>query len=120
MQRGLAAAAVLVLVLAQLGAMVHHAAVRHVRCAEHGELVEAPVLAEHSGADSQLVAVEDGDADGDEHCAIANGQRGDARLSVPHVELAIEPAIATSIVATTTNHAGVPLYRTAPKTSPPA
>ncbi|MEO8705182.1 MAG: hypothetical protein ABI867_34370 [Kofleriaceae bacterium] len=120
LQRGLAAWAVLVLVVAQLGALLHHAAVRHVRCAEHGELVEAPVLAKHSIEGSQLVAVEDGDADADEHCAIANGQRSDARPSITHVVLDAAPTIATPIVAAVTFHASVALYRTAPKTSPPA
>jgi hypothetical protein len=120
MQRGLAACAVMMLVLAQLGSLLHHATVRHVRC-EHGELVEAPALAKHAAGDSQLVGVEAGDASGaDEHCAIANGQRADARPAIACIEHVLAPTGATPVVAAVTFHASVPIFRTAPKTSPPA
>ncbi len=118
--RGYAACAIIVLLLAQLGALVHHATVQHVRC-DHGELVEAPMLAKHALDASRLVAVEHGQADaGDEHCAVANGVRSDARVAAPSVVSALAPALVEQprfILDRVAPPAD--LYRTAPKTSPP-
>jgi hypothetical protein len=119
-KRTLAATAVIVLLLAQLGSLLHHAAVRHVRC-DHGELVEAPSLAKHSLEDSQLVAVEDGDATGaDEHCAFASALGTAPRLAPPNVTTAIAPFVVDAVFTLDRLVTPVALYRTAPKTSPPA
>jgi hypothetical protein len=114
-----AAFAIAVLLLAQLGASLHRAEVRHVRCG-HGELVHATIGAKHSTDASRLVAVESGDDGDDDHCLIATGVRCDARMSAPAIAVqhqvtkhAIVIAIPRVVVQTT-------LYRTAPKTSPPA
>ncbi len=119
---GLAAVAIVLLVVAQLGALVHEATVRHVRCSEHGELVEAAVVDAVTGRpdDVRLVGVEAGGASGDDHCALARSLRQQG--AAPHA-----PAIGVAHVAIV---AGAPLvmvpriaarmlYLIAPKTSPP-
>jgi hypothetical protein len=114
-----AAIAIAVLLLAQLGASMHRAAVQHVRCG-HGELVHATVSAKHSTDVSRLVAVESSSDAGDDHCLTATGVRCDSRMSAPAIAVqhqliahATVAVIPRPVVQTT-------LYRTAPKTSPPA
>jgi len=121
-RRGLAAIAIAVFVLAQLATLTHRAAVRHVVCAEHGELVEAPELArtqEAAPGAARLVGVTLGvDAD-DDHCAIATGIRTHTTPSTPLalVALAPPPVVTERIVAVV--RPTVSPYRLAPKTSPP-
>ena len=114
-----AAFAIAVLLLATVAASAHRAEVQHVRCG-HGELVHATVGAKHSTDASRLIAVESSSEAGDDHCVLATGVRGDSQLSAPTVavhqqvtEHAIVIPIPRVVVLTT-------LYRTAPKTSPPA
>jgi hypothetical protein len=92
-------------------------AVRHVRCATHGELVDAPQMARSVHAGSWLVAV---DSDGgDDHCALADGVRHDASVptatapaAAAHAAVRVTtPPIVTRVVAID--------FRLAPKTSPP-
>jgi pantoate kinase len=118
-RRGFASVAILAITLAQLGASIHAANVRHVRCAEHGDLVEAPELAAHASDRSRLVAVESETGDGDVHCTIASGLR--TRITPDHPQLD-EVACVTTDVAIAVPRARVALvalYRIAPKTSPP-
>lgn len=120
LRRASRAAAVVLLVLAQLGALAHEAAVRHVRCAEHGELVEAATIAAHHEAGVRLVGVELG-ISGDDHCTLAGALN--QHVTAPTARLA--PTTISSIPAPTPTLRATPLrsfalYRFAPKTSPPA
>ena len=112
-----ALAAFAMLAVAWLG-MAHEARARHMRCAQHGELIDAPELAPHTAPGSRLVAVEAGSADA--HCAIAGAQRHDRSDAVT------PPLLAPTAVALVAPVAPAPhvravalLYRLAPKTSPP-
>lgn len=111
--------ALLVLVLGHVSAWAHDGAVRHVVCARHGELVDAPRLARAIANGSWLVGV-DGNAT-DDHCALANGIRHDATsVRAPTLLATALPAIAHP-TATVAPRRAAPLdFRIAPKTSPPA
>jgi hypothetical protein len=118
-RRGLSAAAVVLLVVAQLGALAHQAAVRHVRC-EHGELVEAASIEAHLGGDARLVGVTNPGAPDDEHCTLASALRQHG--TAPHTPtLVVAMAACTSVAppATAARFAAASLYLIAPKTSPP-
>ena len=119
--RRVAAFAVVTLVLAQLQSLGHRAAVRHVVCAEHGELVEAPELAQALDpydAHSRLVEVTLGVDGDDEHCTLANGLRpydvsrvADHAIAVAELSDLAPPPLAGILHSLD--------YRIAPKTSPP-
>jgi len=110
--------ALLVLVLGHVSAWAHDGAVRHVVCARHGELVDAPQLARAIATGSWLVAVDGSPSD--DHCAIANGIRHDATsVRGPAVLATALPAIAVHRVAPASRHAAPIDFRIAPKTSPP-
>jgi hypothetical protein len=112
------AIAITALLLAQIGAYMHQTSVQHVRCG-HGELVEATVVAKYSTDLSRIVGVETKADAGDEHCVIATGVRGDARVSAPsmvvHRAIVEQPVVVSQARVVVTGA----LYRTAPKTSPP-
>ncbi len=118
--RSVAALAVAMLVLGHLQVSVHTSQVRHVVCAEHGELVEAPELAGGTiDGDSRLVSVTLS-VDADEHCPAATGLRPHLTSSVVFAQIALIP---TPPVASPIAIARAPAlsgYRIAPKTSPPA
>lgn len=131
-----AALTALAFVLSSLFGLIHEGTTRHVRCAEHGELIDGgPAVAASSSAvasHARLMraelergaAVRDLDAiapHGHEHCALASALR-ESRV-VPRAPVvapapvavgSLERAVATASVA---HHRT--LYRTAPKTSPP-
>jgi hypothetical protein len=118
-----AALTALVFVVSSWFGMVHEATTRHVQCAEHGELVDAPSTAAHRQS-SRGAAVRDAGepaAHGHEHCSLMSATRASriaARPPTLHSAL-----IAISEVATAPPGGGTArathLYRTAPKTSPP-
>lgn len=113
----------MVLVAGQLFGMAHEASTRHVRCAQHGETLEAASLTEtfHESDDTRLVGVS-GDT-GAEHadCEIARALHASSASVTPFVAPAVvarlivadDPLVATSPLVRS-------LYRIAPKTSPPA
>ena len=117
-RRGTSAAAIALLVLAQLGALIHAAAVQHVRCAAHGELVETAEIEAHGNDADRLVGAH-GDARDDDHCEIAAALHHAA--TAPRATLAATAIVYTPIAAqpprATVVHAAVYLF--APKTSPP-
>jgi len=119
--RRLAAFAVATLVLAQLQVLSHRAAVRHVLCAKHGELVEAPELAGGALDDhSRMVGVAvDVDA-GDDHCVVANGLRSHVASRVCIELVAVAPLLQSEPQLVKRSHSALTGYRIAPKTSPPA
>lgn len=119
-----AIAAVLVLVVGQLIAFAHQAAIRHVECTEHGEELEAPELAEqlHACADDHLVGVE---GDGGEHhddCLVmrAMHQSGAAPGMWMPLSLVAEVVLEPALLVRASAHVELDRYRLAPKTSPPA
>ena len=119
-----AALTALAFVLASLFGILHEAKTTHVRCAEHGELIDRDAtVANSAGAGHQttLRGAVAGTLQRHEHCSLTSATR-DSRL-VPH-----PPAIASVQVAISGVAALLPrvvaargsgLYRTAPKTSPP-
>jgi hypothetical protein len=131
MSRVQAALTALAFVLSSLIGMVHEATTRHVRCAEHGELVHAVATVAASAtpatspADDHDSIVRDLAATtrhGHEHCLLTSTTR-ESRIELR------SPAIVTDHIAISDATVAVPrlaagpragLYRTAPKTSPPA
>jgi len=103
--------------------LFHEATTRHVRCAEHGELVHGTVETAQGNVAAAYAPVGDlagGEAQGHEHCKLACASR----------EASIQPPAFSLIAITLTTHSIEPavvgvvdshesLYRTAPKTSPP-
>jgi len=116
--RGWSAAAIALFVVAQLLALSHTAEVQHVRCATHGELVEAANIDVHAGDGIRLVGARAG-ANGDEHCELAAAlHHAAATVRAPITLLAAAPL---ALVAVTPPEAVVHaiVYLFAPKTSPP-
>lgn len=122
-----AALTALVFALSSLAGMVHESKTRHVRCAEHGELVDAgsPAVApaapslEHAGMrdDAAPPALH-----GHDHCVLASTTRT-SRIEVRPPQVApVALAISELPDAPLARpvHAADALLLAAPKTSPPA
>jgi len=118
-----AALAALVFVATSLLSSAHEAAVQHVVCAAHGELSHVSLAA--VGGPVRDAAVRPGGSaalDEHDHCVLASAMReSKAAPRAPAIAAAPiatpaprGPAIAVAAPRTT------PLYRSAPKTSPPA
>jgi hypothetical protein len=110
-------------VLSSLIGLVHEATTRHVQCAEHGEQIHSEGAPSGRAAPDHSVQSTPGAAvHGHEHCLIASATRA-SRIapSAPALEPALRVAAPVTAVA---RRAAAPttdrLYRTAPKTSPPA
>jgi hypothetical protein len=73
--------------LAQLSFICHMAAVRHERCAEHGDLVEV------SAADARIVPRDH------DHCPLASGTTAGSSPVVVAAGLDVAPAIPSAAVA---------------------
>jgi hypothetical protein len=116
--RGWSAAAIALLVVAQVLTLAHTARVQHVRCAAHDELVDAAIVDQHSSEGVRLVGVRAGEG-GDEHCELAAALHRVASTSRPPIVPAVLAPIA--LVALTPPEAVVraTVYVFAPKTSPP-
>ncbi|HET9624362.1 MAG TPA: hypothetical protein VFP84_23480 [Kofleriaceae bacterium] len=107
--------------------MVHEARTRHVRCAEHGELVHVASPSGPARADSPRhasVRATGGLATlvEHEHCTLLPATR-DARPAVRGPALVAHRVAVADLPRATCDLPGLPqprLYRTAPKTSPPA
>jgi hypothetical protein len=123
-QAGLTA---LVFVLSSLGGVIHEATTSHIRCAQHGELIHgtasvAAVRTEPVAPSARFGSASTAAIHGHEHCALAAATRVSRLLPCPP---ALGPApstateIATAFPEPTAAHDRA-LYRTAPKTSPPA
>ena len=118
----------LVLVAGQGATLAHLAIVRHAYCAEHGELVDvgaessAPTPASPEDATDHVLPGPASGSDGHEHehCAVV-GHRREAVLADrvgPAVTLhaPVEPAPPADVVVVAVG----PVFRLAPKQSPPA
>jgi len=130
-----AALTALAFVLSSLFGVLHEAATTHVRCAQHGELMDraAPVASSVAALDrdgrgdrsARVSSVGNSGAEqaqGHEHCALASAMR-ESRIApcAPALSTALQVTVELAIVAADRRVArdrGV--YRTAPKTSPPA
>lgn len=113
------------LVLAQLAGFAHEAAVRHVRCADHDELVEATDAGSTSvyAGDSAIRTVEHGStpSSGHEHCSVANAAHQHACAHQLHVDASRTVGEPQLLAAALSDHRhDGRRYRFAPKTSPPA
>lgn len=145
--RPLAALALLVFAFGNLGSLIHQATTRHTKCPEHGELVHGD---ERRGAEPGTGAVParmDGARDpasppdvGDvvdpariraqalssshehDHCTIVSPTRERMAAAAAHGPLHDAPWASRALLAIAAGPGspGGALYRTAPKTSPPA
>lgn len=120
----IAALALLLFGLAQIGAVLH-LGVRHERCAAHGELVEAgPTLAVHDHGNNNLDRLDDLGVDGDEeheHCALSLLPLAPWSACVCAFDVAVADVVAEAAAAVTAAddaHVIAALVN-APKTSPP-
>jgi hypothetical protein len=123
-----AALTALVFVVSSLIGLVHEATTKHVRCAEHGELIDGdPALATRAAAkapepDSVVRDAGVPPVHGHEHCLVTSTSRA-SRIEVRPPAVAPAP-LAISEVASAAPRViasrGLRIYRTAPKTSPPA
>ena len=132
-ERALAGLLALLVVLGGVLDLRHQARTRHVRCAEHGELVDAPSsapaatdAADHLAAEraASATAARTGPTGGEqrdhEHCAFpcaatvttARPPRL-ASITTDHVPPAVVPIASVAVTQ------GRGVYRSAPKTSPP-
>lgn len=130
MSRVQAALTALAFVLASLVGVLHESTTIHVRCAQHGELVDRRAGADASAAEvhdaaprlGALPALPASPTEGHAHCALASAMR-ESRLAPQPPALLLAPVAvaeraipAPDLVAARDRG----LYRTAPKASPPA
>jgi len=123
-----AALTALAFVLASLVGVLHESTTIHVRCAQHGELVDrradARATEAHDAAPriDALPALPASPIEGHAHCALASAMRESRVVPQP-------PGLVPAPVDVTERAIPAPdllaardrgLYRTAPKTSPPA
>ena len=123
-----AAATLLVFVLASWIGARHDATTLHVRCAQHGELIDrgAPLAGEARSAASDRARgvhhAPDDAVGGHAHCTLSSVIRTSRIVPDPLVLVAAPVAVVARTVAAV--HVAVirdrARYRTAPKTSPPA
>jgi hypothetical protein len=115
---------------AQLGMAMHAPETAH-RVCEHGELVDDPGQAQVSGAasrgpaETQIAPVSERGTThaGHEHCAFGTllQQTGTVASLAPRVSVApAQPVHLVAVAPRAPDLATLPLYRLAPKTSPPA
>jgi hypothetical protein len=107
------------LVLAvQIGGAAHEASVRHVACAQHGEMLEAPDVDPVPAGETRLVRA--GGGGGHDHCAVSGALRQHGVTSSTAAIATVAVVVTeTPAMAIETRHADLALYRLAPKTSPP-
>lgn len=123
--RAHAALLALAFALASLLGMAHEATTRHATCAEHGELVHAPARvarSERTTAASALRGAAPAALHGHDHCSINATTRASSH-DLRRPAIARGPLAARDIARAPRTDALAPslaLYRTAPKTSPPA
>lgn len=113
------------LVVSSVLGVIHEAATRHVVCAQHGELVHAGAAQPGDRALTRTASVRQGGApavQGHDHCAMAQVLR-DPRIASRPSLLELAPAAVAQLAAPGVDGGDVDdrgVYRTAPKTSPPA
>ena len=122
-RRGLAAVIAAVCLVAQFATLAHRAAVHHVVCTEHGELVEAAgaTTANDAGDGVRLVEAERSAANpNDDHCVLACGLRAHTVSAPTMLPLVFQSQVFSTTASIAVGHIpSLARYRTAPKTSPP-
>lgn len=136
--RAHAALTALAFVLSSLFGLIHEGTTTHIRCAEHGELIDGrPAVARPSSTSAvsgartanpaalgRSAVVRDLEAialHGQEHCALASAMR-ESRIAPRPPVIAPAPVAIGDLQLTVVRVAAAhhrDLYRTAPKTSPP-
>jgi len=111
--------------LASLLGVIHEATTRHVVCAAHGELIHADAptkVAKPPAGGAVASARTTASTHGDDHCALASATHQSRVTSrAPAMASAVAPAdTVVAVVPAGVPRAETSLYRTAPKTSPPA
>jgi hypothetical protein len=129
-----AALTALAFVLSSLFGLIHEGTTTHVRCAEHGELIDggpasatpASALVDHArtaseGRGAAFRALEAIVTHGHDHCAMASTMRESRAVPRPPVVAPAPVAIGQLEIAAPLLAVALhgELYRTAPKTSPP-
>lgn len=98
----------------------HEAVVHHVRCVEHGELIELAVHGPDVHQDHHVPVAVPGHVDRhDSHCTIDHGLSS-ALGAANQPQVAQGPALTDSPVLRTAAPRGPPALSYAPKTSPPS
>ncbi len=112
--------------LAQFGSLSHELTVRHVRCAEHGELTHVPISAAapvttHPMSRGPAVEGRPGDSvDAHEHCGLAFTLEGNATAPVPDICGVLPPPPPVPAPPAPRLRSGRTVaLSAAPKTSPP-
>jgi hypothetical protein len=99
-------------------ALVHGLGTRHVRCAEHGELIDVP-WATSADADARVTASADGGSRDADHCLFGDH----ARVASPasHVRIDVVDLVRVDLAerAGPSRVVATSVLRFAPKTSPP-
>jgi len=128
---GVGAALALLTLASPLLGTLHQAAVRHVTCPEHGELVDAPLEAPHpharpSTGSPAIFAERDpagpsGAGEEHEHCAVSlmTRVRATEQPRKPFVVSTAEVVVAPSPDRGAPRLRSLAVYRLAPKASPP-
>jgi len=104
----------------------HEALTRHVVCSDHGDLVHVADVGDHhaasEGSRSEVPTLHGADPAGDEHdhCPFLVSLRQDDVFEAPIVPTALGPAVRGDAPTASPRVSGVPLFRLAPKQSPPA
>jgi hypothetical protein len=120
-------AVALAAMLGQVGSYAHLAFTAHVRCAEHGELIEAggvskgAVTHAQSAAQRGYVADSSNASHGHEHCLVAPHRRDRATHAFARTLMATaQLAFVARVVETVGPPRAIDLILLAPKNSPPA
>ena len=123
--RAMAVVASLVAVLGQFFALYHEISIRHVRCAEHGELTEVATAhgwSAGNAADLSVLRAEQAQAaEGHDHCSTACVLKTGAKSPVTRISVLPAAPLGKLLpvgVAPARNRAL--LLAAAPKTSPPS
>jgi hypothetical protein len=122
-----AAALIAGFVFSQLLASWHEAGVRHVRCAEHGEMVDVeashgPAFNDGRATGTTVEGAETATPSEHEHCAVALALRGSAQVQVVRaaVRLVAPPMAVRPAVDPAPRPGRAFVLASAPKTSPPS
>lgn len=124
-----AAALIAAFGFAQFSASWHEASVRHVRCAEHGEMTHVAALANDGAPSAHVLTTDDALTASEltttaehDHCTVAFSFRGNAqsRLLRLAVRFSPPPAIVRAVGAPAPRPGRAFVLAAAPKTSPPS
>jgi hypothetical protein len=121
-RRAGAIATAILLVVCTVAVQTQEAAVAHVRCQEHGQLIHVTSVAPESAGVlapgvARIIPARSASADHD-HCALV-GTTHCTFSSLPPLAVATIPTMVVARVAIASQHTPRTTFRLAPKTSPP-